>query len=204
MLAPIPRWPAPRTRWFQCFMVSVFQCFSVSVFQCLPRDLGGYTIKLLNCYADSDTSLKPTPTHSHVTPDSRGRHVTLFPVSGTSPKQITESTVFHPLRISDFRFQNSNWTIFRAAEAPPGPLSSKERGKRGLGGKGGEVQENNEKLTIDNTEWTIFRAAEAPPSIGTSPPGPLSQRACPERRRGKRGKRGRGVKGVRCMKTMKN
>jgi hypothetical protein len=29
-----------------------------------------------------------------------------------------------------------------------------------LGGKGGEVQENNEKLTIDNTEWTI-RAAEA-------------------------------------------
>jgi len=41
-----------------------------------------------------------------------------------------------------------------------GPLSSKERGKRGLGGKGGEVQENNEKLTIDNTESTIFRAAE--------------------------------------------
>jgi hypothetical protein len=62
---------------------------------------------------------------------------------------------------------NAEWTIFRAAEAmpsfgtsPPGPLSSKERGKRGLGGKGGEVQENNEKLTIDNTEWTIFRAAE--------------------------------------------
>ncbi len=65
--------------------------------------------------------------------------------------------------------------IIRAAKAmpsfgtsPPGPLfprlrsgqALKERGKRGLGGKGGEVQENNEKLTIDNTEWTIFRAAE--------------------------------------------
>jgi hypothetical protein len=76
----------------------------------------------------------------------------------------------HPLQISDFRFQISDfeWPIFRAAEAPPGPLSWRacperrrgKRGKRGLGGKGGEVQENNEKLTIDNTESTIFRAAE--------------------------------------------
>jgi len=40
--------------------------------------------------------------------------------------------------------------------------------------------------------WPIFREAETPPSIGTSPPGPLSWIACPERRRGKRGKRGRG------------
>jgi len=31
---------------------------------------------------------------------------------------------------------NTESTIFRAAEAPPGPLSSKERGKRGLGVKG--------------------------------------------------------------------
>jgi hypothetical protein len=51
------------------------------------------------------------------------------------------------------------------------------------------------KWTMSNAEWTIFRAAEAMPSFGTSPPGPLSWRACPERRRGKRGKRGLGGKG---------
>ncbi len=37
---------------------------------------------------------------------------------------------------------------------------AREEGEKGVGGKGGEVYENNENLTIDNTEWTIFRAAE--------------------------------------------
>jgi len=37
---------------------------------------------------------------------------------------------------------------------------AREEGEKGVGGKGGEVHENNEKLIIDNTEWPIFRAAE--------------------------------------------
>ena len=46
---------APRPRGFQCYSASVLQCFSAcpenSGFQCLPRDLGGFSVTVLQCFS---------------------------------------------------------------------------------------------------------------------------------------------------------
>ena len=140
--------PAPRTRWFQCFMVSVFQCFSVCPENSVVSVFHGFSVSvpapITRGFSVCPETSVACPETSVACPGNRGLNdkyhsprIYSWVEFGArdTPNLIprTSNLILHAisirfvittvpatLQISDFRFQISdfNWAIFRAAGTP--------------------------------------------------------------------------------------
>jgi hypothetical protein len=107
--------------WLHGYIAILLYCYIVAWLNACPGNRG------LNCYADLDTLLQPTPTHSHVTPEKSGQacnHGTLFSVSGTrNPLPHLNKSPDHRIKsvspTSDFRIQNSEFRFQISPFFPP-------------------------------------------------------------------------------------